>query len=314
MNTNISIIIATRNREAVLWITLDKVCKAIEEIKNAEVIVVNDGDSDLDIPAEFADKAHFYKNPERGVSYARNFGALKAKGNLLFFVDDDMWINRESLEWINSYVILQQNTDAVYNINWVYPPELNEKLNKTKIGQYLLCANYNTMWGRMETGQRQQPPQGLYPFNFVMSGSLVISKNIFEKVGKYNVGMIFQGEDTDLGRKLNELAVKIYCVFDVTLFHNHQDRFEIDGFLARVNDGFASEFKATKAGFFNERGSISYKMPKLIVFEFFHITEKAWIVLHKILPNWPLIRPFNNRLIGMLSGLQHYNQWKKNKN
>jgi glycosyltransferase involved in cell wall biosynthesis len=311
MNIDISIIIATRNREAVLWKTLEKACAAVEDVKNAEIIVVNDGDNNLNIPDNFVDKVHFHNNPKRGVSYARNFGALNAKGHILFFIDDDMWINSASLKWIDEYVVANKNTDVVYNINWVYPPDLNEKLVKTKIGQYLLCANYNTMWGRMETGGKSQPHDGLYPFNFVMSGSLVISKVIFERVGKYNEGMIFQGEDTDLGRKLNELGVKIYCVFDVTLFHNHQDRFEINGFLTRINDGFASEFKAVKAGFFNERGSKTYQMPGIMIFEFFHITERGWIFLHKALPNWPVLRPINNRIIGMLSGLQHYNQWKK---
>jgi glycosyltransferase involved in cell wall biosynthesis len=308
---DISVIIATRNREAVLWITLEKACLAIEGINNTEVIVVNDGDAEINVPEKFAHKIQFYKNPQRGVSYARNLGALKAKGNILFFVDDDMWINKASLEWISEFVIAKQNTSAVYNINWVYPPELNEKLVKTKIGQYLLRASYNTMWGRMETGGKQQPGRGLYPFNLIMSGSLVISKSIFERVGKYNEGMIFQGEDTDLGRRLNELAVKIYCVFDVTLFHNHQDRFEISGLLARVNDGYASEFKAAKAGFINENGSKSYHMPRIIIFEFFRLTEWVWIFLHKALPNWAFYRPVNNRIISYLWVLQHYKQWKK---
>jgi glycosyltransferase involved in cell wall biosynthesis len=309
--TDISVIIATRNRQAVLWITLDKACSAISNIKNAEVIVVNDGDGDLNVPERFADKIRFYKNPNRGVSYARNLGALKANGNILFFVDDDMWINAASLEWISEFVIAKQNDSAVYNINWVYPPELNEKLVKTKIGQYILRANYNTMFGRMETGGKQQPENGLYPFNLIMSGSLVISKSIFEKVGKYNENMIFQGEDTDLGRMLNQLAVKIYCVFDVTLFHNHQDRFEMTGLLGRVNDGYASEFKAAKAGFITTNGNKTYKIPRLIIFEFFRLTEWCWFFLHKTLPNWALFRPLNNRIISYLWVLQHYKQWKK---
>jgi glycosyltransferase involved in cell wall biosynthesis len=308
---DISVIIATRNREAVLWVTLQKACRAIEGISNTEVIVVNDGDAEINVPERFATKIQFYKNPQRGVSYARNFGALKAKGNILFFVDDDMWISAASLTWISEFVIAKKNAAAVYNINWVYPPELNEKLVKTKIGQYLLGANYNTMWGRMETGGKQQPGQGLYPFNLIMSGSLVISKNIFERVGKYNEGMIFQGEDTDLGRRLNELTVKIYCVFDVTLFHNHQDRFEISGLLARVNDGYASEFKAAKAGFINENGNKNYHMPRIIIFEFFRLTERGWIFLHKVLPNRALFRTVNNKIISYLWVLQHYKQWKK---
>ena len=48
-NIDISVIIATRNREQILWETVEKACRAIEN-KNAEVIVINDGDFPLKVP------------------------------------------------------------------------------------------------------------------------------------------------------------------------------------------------------------------------------------------------------------------------
>ncbi len=307
---DISIIIPTRNREAVLWVTLAKAIAAIEVITNAEVLVINDGDEDLDIPARYNSVIKFYRNPKKGVSTARNFGADNAKGSILFFIDDDMWINKEALGWINNYFSIAENAEAVYNINWHYPQELTQKLIQTKIGQYQLAAAYNTMWGRMVTGQKLEPAQGLYAFNCIMSGSLVMSKTTFEKTGRYNEKMIFQGEDADLTEKINAAGIKIFCVFDVMLFHNQQDRFEIDNFLVRASDGFASEFKAAKEGFITNRAKKIYKMPGSIIFLFFFTTEFFWIWLLKILPNNTFWRLLNNRLIGMLNGLQHYKQWR----
>ena len=48
----ISIIIATRNRETILWETVRKALNTIEN-KNAELIIINDGDRSLIIPEEF---------------------------------------------------------------------------------------------------------------------------------------------------------------------------------------------------------------------------------------------------------------------
>ena len=81
----ISIIIATRNSEQILWETVEKACIAIEN-KNAEIIVVNDGDSPLNVPDSLVYKIYCFNNPKKGVSSARNFGAIKAKGNIFFLL------------------------------------------------------------------------------------------------------------------------------------------------------------------------------------------------------------------------------------
>ena len=307
--TEISIIIATRNREEILLQTLKKACVAIENT-NAAIIVVNDGDIDLKLPEDIFNKITLFNNPKRGVASARNFGADNAKGSILFFVDDDMWINREIIDWVNLFIIKNKNTDAAYNINWEYPETLNEKLQNSKIGNYILSNHYNSMWGRMHE-KGEEPKTGLYPFNIVSSCSLIMSKKIFEKTGRYNEAMIFQGEDIDLSNKLNDHSILIYCVFDVTLHHNHQDRLEINSFLKRDSDGFESEFKAVESGFIKPNSNISYKGMKKIMFQGFGATEKIWILFLKAIPNQKIFNSVNNKMIGALGSLQRYKQWVK---
>ncbi|HEY5406535.1 MAG TPA: glycosyltransferase family 2 protein [Ginsengibacter sp.] len=304
----ISIIIATRHRDQILWETVDKACKVIEN-KNAEIIIVNDGDSPLNIPVSIVSQISYYDNPKKGVSSARNFGASKAKGEILFFVDDDMWINNEVINWTNSYVIDKSNTGAVYFINWEYPPYLKSKLTQSKIGRYLLSTHYYTLWGRLHKNE-SQPVSGFYQYDSLGSGSLVMHKKIFNNAGGYNEKMIFQGEDADLAGRFNKAAVPIYIVFDITLYHNHSDRLEMNNFLKRIYDGFGSEFKAIKAGVIIPMKKTNYKGFQKLIFEFSRYTEKVWISLFNILPNHALLSPFNNRLIGALGGLQRYKQWR----
>jgi len=304
----ISIIIATRNREAILWETISKAVCAIEN-KPAEIIVVNDGEAALNIPTIFLDKITCLDNPGLGVTTARNFGAANASGNTLFFVDDDMWINEAVINWILVHFKDRQNAACVYNINWEYPAGLMGMLSQTMIGRYLLSSNYNTMWGRMHQ-PGAQPANGLYPFDKIASCSLVMHIDIFEKLGGYNEAMIFQGEDIDLSNKLNRLAIPIYAVFDTTLYHNHQDRLTIEHYLKRENSGYQSEFNAVKANLIQTTGTEIYGGTFKPFFEFFRVSEKYWISLLKHLPNRTFFNPVNNKLIGILAGLQRYKQWR----
>ncbi len=309
MNTSkISIIIATRHRQNILWESVKKACNAIEN-KNAEIIIVNDGDTPLNIPDSLAQKISYFDNPQKGVSSARNLGASVAKGEILFFVDDDMWVSGDAIDWINHCENNAGINKAVHFFNWEYPPYLKEILTKTKIGKYLLVTNYHTLWGRLHKSEAT-PVSGLYQYDSVGSGSLVMHKEIFIKAGGYNEDMIFQGEDADLAGKLNKLNIPVYIVFDITLQHNHRDRLEINNFLKRIYDGFGSEFKAVKSGMAIPIGKITYKGLQKMLFESSRITERAWIFVLNILPNHSLVTPVNNRLIGALGGLQRYKQWK----
>lgn len=304
---HISIIIATRNRPAVLWQTVLHACAAIAG-KPAEIIVVNDGDV-MEIPQAFVNSIIFINNDRKGVSVARNTGAAKAQGEVLFIIDDDMWINSEAINWIIKRFNNHPNDRAVYNLNWRYPDTLTEKLDKTKIGRYILSSRYHTMWGRM-CMPGAAPAAGLFPYNAIASGSLVISKTLFTELGGYSTSISFQGEDIELSNRIRNAAINIFAVFDVTLFHNQQDRLTISDHLKRVQSGYVSEFKTVQMGLIKPVNVASYQGLKKYLFEGFRITQTAWITLFKIIPNGKLFTPLSNRLIGLLSGLERYKQWR----
>ncbi len=307
----VSVIIATKNREAILLETLQKAEFAIEA-NMAEIIVINDGES-LNFSTHFSKAISVYSNPGNGVSVARNFGVKKAKGNILFFIDDDMWINKEAMHWIFNNFSEKENEEKVFNLNWVYPDSLLPALQNTKIGQYLLATNYNTMWGRMQVSDIE-PVNGWYPFKMIMSGSLVMTKNLFNTIGGYYEKMIFQGEDNDLANKINALQIPIFCVFDVKLHHNQKDRLQTELYFKRVANGFNSQFKAIQAGLISPWGRSDYGPVSEFVFSIFVATENFWLGILAITPTKGFSK-INNTLIGKLSGLQRFKSWKRyNKN
>lgn len=307
-NFKISIIIATRNRQSILWPSVDKAIAAIEGML-VEIIIINDGDQPLNIPPSLQHNINCYDNPSRGVSAARNYGVLKSSGSILFFVDDDMWINKKAIHWVVNYMSNAQNHFAVYNLNWEYPPELNNKLTHAKVGRFILQSNYNTMWGRMHE-QGLQPSSGLYLFDTIGSCSLVMHQQIFRTLQGYNESLIFQGEDVDLSFRINKYSIPIYCVFDTTLHHNHEDRLELGTYLERIKYGYQAQFLAEKTGYIAP-SVFEFNNWTILVFEFFRKSEKGWIGLYNLIPNRKFFDACTNRLTGLLSGLQRYKQWRQ---
>jgi glycosyltransferase involved in cell wall biosynthesis len=304
---DISIIVATCNRPEILRQSLQKAIDAMEGLQ-AEIIVVNDGYKTRLLPAPIEHKIRYFINTGKGVSAARNLGASNALGSVFLFLDDDMWVSREAMEWINSHVVGKQDLNSVFNLNWQYPPTLMEKLASSSLGQFLLDTRYYCMWGRMhEPGV--QPIQGLHKGMHVGSGSLVMQAVIFRRIKGYNEQLMFQGEDIDLSERLNALDISIYNVFDVTLYHNHQDRLEITDYLRRLSAGYKSEFEAVKKGIIKPRTKKEYPGLRKLAYPMLSKLEPLLVFTLRKLPNRKMLRPLNNRVIGLLSGLQRYKQW-----
>lgn len=87
----ISCIVPTCDRPDYLKDTLSSILK--QTFQAHEVIVVNNGKSQVVLPEEFKDKVKVYDIiPYAGVAQARNFGVCMATGDYVAFLDDDdMW-------------------------------------------------------------------------------------------------------------------------------------------------------------------------------------------------------------------------------
>lgn len=91
MNENtyprISVVVPTCDRPSLLKETLDSIFE--QSVQPYEVIVVDNGKLFIN-PNDYCSKINYLKGlPKFGVSQARNFGALKATGDYIAFLDDD---------------------------------------------------------------------------------------------------------------------------------------------------------------------------------------------------------------------------------
>ncbi len=126
----ISVIIPVYNTEQFVCRCLQSVCS--QTLHDIEIICVNDCSTDdsLDVIKHFAiedNRIRIIDLPENGgVSNARNIAMKEAKGEYLYFIDSDDWIDLGYLEGMYA-VIEKNNTDIVINSNFINEYDDNSK-------------------------------------------------------------------------------------------------------------------------------------------------------------------------------------------
>lgn len=178
-NLELSVIIPVYNVEKYLEECLNSISK-IKDI-NYEILIVNDGspDNSQKIIEEFCknnNKAKFFIKENGGISSARNYGLERAKGEYIWFVDSDDFINTD--EFQNFYKGLEEGIDILIG-NYFLLKDKNitqgtESYKKNIIfsGEKFLRENGKVILGKGYVWRN------LYRREFLMNNNLYFEKGI----------------------------------------------------------------------------------------------------------------------------------------
>ncbi|AKB76277.1 Glycosyltransferase [Methanosarcina lacustris Z-7289] len=183
----ISVIIPLYNKEPHIKRAIDSILA--QKIQDFEIVIVDDGSTDksAEVVKSFTDpRIRLIQQENAGVSAARNRGIKEAKADLIAFLDADD-------EWTPSFL------ETVLRLREKYP-EAGAYATSYSILKYgnIKSAKYNAV--------PPAPWEGLLPRYFlsiatgehpVCSSAVCIPKNIFLKVGIFQIGA-WWGEDDDL--------------------------------------------------------------------------------------------------------------------
>lgn len=138
MPPKISIIIPSYNEEKNISRCLESVLN--QTFTDFEVLCVDDGSTDktFDIIKKYSEKDSRIiplKNPEKGVSSARNFGIDKSKGEYIGFVDSDDFIQPQMYEFL--YRALTENNCDFSVCRYEKTSEIKEKTFEYKAENFL---------------------------------------------------------------------------------------------------------------------------------------------------------------------------------
>lgn len=183
-----SIIIPTLNEEYFVPNLLSDLEKQTE--KDFEVIVVDGHSEDQTSEAalKFAQKLplQFFQAEMRKTSHQRNYGAKKARGKYLIFLDADSRIDPLFLEQFTQALLLKKER--------VFLPYLLPDRNHIHIAIVFKIANVIIKASR------------LFRKPFASGGSFFIEKRLFHKMNGFDESL-YLGEDHDLVRRIHKMGI-----------------------------------------------------------------------------------------------------------
>jgi len=207
----ISVIIPVFNDTEGIATTLNSLLSQSYPKDFYEIIVVDNNSSD-DTPEIIQRYMEKYPRIIIGLSEneiqssyaARNKAIKQSKGEVLAFIDSDMWVDREWLMDIGN--IFKDKKSKYVGFNVV---NIIKKKN--------LASLYDHIAG--------------FPINFYMkkyhfagAGCIAVSKEIFDEIGMFNQKMI-SGADNEFGNRVFQNSYKFIYKKDIKMYHPARDSF-----------------------------------------------------------------------------------------
>lgn len=160
MNELITVIINVYNAEKFIKKCLDSIIN--QTYKNIEILIINDGsiDKTLDICESYKDKRiKIITTSNQGLALSRNTGIDNAKGDYLYFIDADDYIEIDAIEYLYK-LIKKHNADistckhlVVYNYDnkIIQKPENIENIDSVEMLKKMFLRQDNTIsiWNKL---------------------------------------------------------------------------------------------------------------------------------------------------------------------
>lgn len=178
----VSVVIPTYNRAADVGRALDSVLS--QTYPATEVIVVDDGSTDNteEVVARFGSRVTYIRQPNSGVSAARNRGFRVATGEWIAFLDSDDWWLPEKIQLQIEALRGKPGAVLVYTSAWIISPDGTRELAQ--------AAAPERLWPAMRCSNR-----------IISCSSVMVRRDVLIAEGGFNQALS-GSEDWDLWVRL----------------------------------------------------------------------------------------------------------------
>lgn len=210
----LSVVICTYNRDHILKICLETIVKYFPTNFNAEVIVVDNNSTDATAQT-LTDFAKTYswckvvKEPNQGLSHARNTGFQSAYYSWVLYLEDDAKVDQNLFNRVHEHIISQ----TYQCIGGLYLPWYRDEKPKW----------FRDNWASNRLGYDNLQPMRIS--EFASGGIFLIHKNLLEKHNGFHTsyGMhgkyLGYGEETDLQVRIRKSGHKV--AYDPKMIIHH---------------------------------------------------------------------------------------------
>lgn len=221
MDIQISVIVCTYNRDKYIYSTLQHIADNNFPIDEYEIILIDNNCTDQTeaeckrFQANFPDlNFRYYIETRQGLSFARNKGIQEARGNILVFLDDDAFMQRNYL--LNLFGHMNTYPDTAAFGGKIVPYYETER-----VPEWMSKWTYSWV-SAIDKGKQTCLFKGnSYP----IGANMGFRKNIFLQIGNFNTelgrnkGNLMGGEEKDIFNRLKAQKQNIYYFPDIEVQH-----------------------------------------------------------------------------------------------
>jgi GT2 family glycosyltransferase len=216
-----SIVVCTRNRTHHLRRCLDSICSS--NTPEAEIILVDNAPSD-DQTKQLSHNypVRYLQEPRRGLNWARARGALEAGGDIVFYIDDDVIMEKKCLNAIRQEF---SNPEVASVTGLILPFELETEAQE----RFELNCGFARGFERREFSAQVISP--LAAANVGAGASMAFRRQLINELGLFSAeldcGSAAQtGGDTFAFYRLLRLGYKIVYTPEAVVWHRHRRSME----------------------------------------------------------------------------------------
>ena len=200
MNPLLSIIIPVYNGAATLEACLHAAIQAMDN--SCELIVVDDGSTDQSaaiirhFPCRLIQLRHNW-----GAAYARNLGAIKSRGEILFFTDADCLLNKTTLRLVKQHMCLADDNLVIGGSYSAQPYDDH------------FYSRFQSVFIRYSENKHASSP------DYVATHAMAIKASTFQASGGFNEKMGPMLEDVEFSHRLRRAGVRLQILPELQVQH-----------------------------------------------------------------------------------------------
>lgn len=215
----ISVIICTYNRDTVFAETLDSFSAMdIPSREKVELLIIDNHSTDKtpEIAKQFIETnpySRYIYEPQQGLSHARNRGIKESRGNIIAFVDDDVYFERD---WLKSVVDMFERVSSAAAFGGKSIP-LFEGGRPEWMNDAFLKVYGDTQFG-------EKPRVVAYP-DHPFGLNMAFRKEVFESIGEFNIDLgrkktsLLSNEESDLFERISKMGLQVFYEPSAVLYH-----------------------------------------------------------------------------------------------
>lgn len=216
----ISAIVCTYNREKYLEIALESLAAQTLARDAFEVVIINNNSTDNTekVCSEFHKKYSdipykYFIETDQGLSFARNRGIIESDAELVTFIDDDAWLDKNFLKEVVDFM---ESRKEVVSVGGTILLDYEDKEPNWQTKYLASLFGYFKYSDKTEAFNKTDYPRG---------SNMTFRKSVFKKVGDFNteLGRIGQnlggGEEKDIYQRIYAKNLPVYNLPGAVVFH-----------------------------------------------------------------------------------------------